>query len=110
MDGKSEKNNKNNRSENIENILEGLFKVGGPVIGIPTPVQHLPLKIPKLQDELKNLLAGGKICSKPTAGPPVYCNLADFAEHTGIYIGNHRIIHLNGDGIIEEVSPEELTG
>ena len=41
----------------------------------------------------------------PVPGTPVYCNLALVAEHTGIYIGDNKIVHLNGDGRIEAVTP-----
>lgn len=41
---------------------------------------------------------------KPKVGSVVYCNLAVAFEHTGIYVGGDRIVHLNGNGKIEEVS------
>lgn len=41
----------------------------------------------------------------PVPGTPVYCNLALVAEHTGIYIGDNKIVHLNGNGRIEAVTP-----
>lgn len=47
-------------------------------------------------------------CSKPAPGTPVYCKLAGVAEHTGIYVGDDKIVHLNGDGEIEAVSPQEF--
>lgn len=67
--------------------------------------------------ELSNLIGGvarnplQKILqthSEPAPGTPVYCKLAVVAEHTGIYIGNDEIVHLNGDGDIEIVSPGEF--
>jgi hypothetical protein len=46
---------------------------------------------------------------KPKTGSIVYCFLgAGFAEHSGVYIGNDEIVHLNGDGEIEAVSPAEF--
>ena len=43
---------------------------------------------------------------EPAIGSVVYCDLAaGFGDHTGIYIGDHEIVHLNGDGWIEKVSP-----
>jgi len=33
----------------------------------------------------------------------MYCG---YAEHSGIYIGNNEIVHLNGDGCIEVVNPK----
>lgn len=40
----------------------------------------------------------------PAIGSIVYCNLALAFEHTGIYVGNNKIVHLNGNGRIEKVS------
>lgn len=37
------------------------------------------------------------------AGAVVFCNLAIILEHSGIYIGNKRIVELNGDGYIREI-------
>lgn len=42
---------------------------------------------------------------EPALGSVVYCNLALAAEHSGIYVGNNRIVHLNGSGRVELVSP-----
>ena len=42
----------------------------------------------------------------PKVGSIVYCNLALVAEHTGIYVGDNKIIHLNGSGLVEMVSAE----
>lgn len=45
----------------------------------------------------------------PKIGSVVYCDLAlGYAEHTGIYIGNNEIVHLNRKGMIETVSPESF--
>ena len=41
------------------------------------------------------------------SGAVVYCDLFT-AEHSGIYIGNKKIVHLNGDGKIEIVSPKQF--
>lgn len=42
----------------------------------------------------------------PLAGSIVRCDLiSGYAEHTGIYIGNNRIVHLNGEGAVESVTP-----
>ena len=49
-----------------------------------------------------------KIGFTPTPGTPVFCDLAVAVEHTGIYIGRNRIVHLEGDGNIRSVSPEEF--
>lgn len=58
--------------------------------------------------ELGNPLDKFRSCTEPAPGTPVYCNLAVVAEHTGIYIGDDEIVHLNGDGNIEIVSPQEF--
>lgn len=45
----------------------------------------------------------------PKRGSIVYCDLVfGYAEHSGIYIGNNRIVHLNRHGEIEKVSPNEF--
>jgi len=45
----------------------------------------------------------------PEIGSVVYCSLAGVIEHSGIYVGG-SIIHLDGDGIVTEVSPEDFLG
>ena len=46
---------------------------------------------------------------EPALGSIVYCELLfGTAEHSGIYIGNNKIVHLDGDGFIEAVSPKKL--
>ena len=44
----------------------------------------------------------------PVKGSVVYCSLFEYAEHSGIYIGKNKIVHLDGSGIIEVVSPKEF--
>lgn len=45
----------------------------------------------------------------PKIGSVVYCDLAfGYAEHSGIYIGNNEIVHLNRYGKIEKVSATEF--
>ncbi|MEX8518860.1 MAG: lecithin retinol acyltransferase family protein [Leptothrix sp. (in: b-proteobacteria)] len=47
--------------------------------------------------------------SSPVIGSVVYCDLLNgYAEHSGIYIGNNSIIHLDGSGKIEIVSPDKF--
>ena len=44
---------------------------------------------------------------KPVVGSVIYCELVfDTASHTGIYVGNNTIVHLDGSGDIEKVSPK----
>ncbi|MFW1364841.1 lecithin retinol acyltransferase family protein [Vibrio parahaemolyticus] len=41
----------------------------------------------------------------PVRGSIVFCDLAlGYAEHSGVYVGNGRIIHRNGKGLIEAVT------
>lgn len=45
----------------------------------------------------------------PVKGSMVYCDLAfGNAEHSGIYIGGNKIVHLDGSGDIEIVSPKRF--
>ena len=44
----------------------------------------------------------------PVVGSVLYCNLALALEHTGIYVGDNQVVHLNGDGTIEKVSFNEF--
>lgn len=46
--------------------------------------------------------------AQPVPGSVVYCNLALVAEHTGIYVGNGEIVHLDGEGHIAKVSAAEF--
>jgi len=47
--------------------------------------------------------------SYPKVGSIVYCDLAfGHAEHSGVYVGGNEIIHLNGKGWIEYVTPKEF--
>jgi hypothetical protein len=44
---------------------------------------------------------------KPKVGSIVYCGLAaNQLEHSGIYIGDNKIAHLDGSGKIEAVTPQ----
>lgn len=46
---------------------------------------------------------------QPEIGSVLYCDLAfGYMEHSGIYIGNRQIVHLNGRGQIEIVSPRKF--
>lgn len=45
----------------------------------------------------------------PKMGSVVYCDLfLGYANHSGIYIGNNQIVHLNGQGHVDVVSPSEF--
>lgn len=46
---------------------------------------------------------------EPAPGSVVYCALAmGYVDHSGIYIGNNEIVHLDGSGAIEIVSPAQF--
>lgn len=54
---------------------------------------------------------------EPEIGSVVLCDLSPIpglsalnlnAEHTGIYVGNGKIIHRSGDGYIESVTPKQF--
>ena len=45
---------------------------------------------------------------RPAIGSVVYCNLGVIVEHSGIYVGRNKIVHLNGDGRIEKVSAKKF--
>ncbi len=46
---------------------------------------------------------------EPAIGSVVYCDLAfSTVEHSGIYVGNNKIVHLNGDGIVEKVTAKKF--
>lgn len=45
---------------------------------------------------------------KPIPGSILYCNLFLNTEHSGVYVGNNQIVHLNRHGNIEIVSPQEF--
>lgn len=40
--------------------------------------------------------------TSPVIGSVVYCDLLfGYAEHSGIYVGDDKIVHLDGSGLIE---------
>ena len=61
----------------------------------------------KVKNEMKALVADSL---KPKVGSVLYCNLMFLVEHTGIYVGRGKVVHLNGDGKIEKVSFKEFIG
>lgn len=75
----------------------------------PRPYQtgDLPdIKIPFVSSFVDNVLA---TTVTPVPGSVIYCGLAmNMVEHSGIYIGNGKIVHLQGDGKITAVSRAEF--
>ena len=47
--------------------------------------------------------------SEPAFGSILYCYLyGGVCEHSGIYVGNNEIVHLNGDGLVEKVNSKKF--
>ncbi len=64
---------------------------------IPSPIEIIGKVVSKIIFNIK-----------PEVGSVVYCELLRYGEHTGIYVGNNKIIHLDGSGKIERVSPKQF--
>lgn len=46
---------------------------------------------------------------QPVRGAIIYCDLiSGYLQHSGVYIGDNKIIHRNRTGLIEIVSPEQF--
>lgn len=60
-----------------------------------------------LGESLIDHVCRGKVL--PKLGSVVYCDLLfGYMEHSGIYVGNDEIVHLNRHGRIEKVSAEQF--
>lgn len=71
------------------------------------PIAPLSMAISAVEYIIDNALRD--TVTEPEIGSVLYCDLAiGLAEHSGVYLGNGEIIHLNGDGVIERVSPTEF--
>jgi hypothetical protein len=86
------------------------FIFGGPIgslledVGVSTPKTG----VQNLAESFVDNVIRDKV-TRPAIGSVVYCDLASGnAEHSGIYIGNNLIAHLNGSGVIEIVSPDQF--
>lgn len=89
-------------TEKVKKIIEN--KLINPT-GFPSP---LGLYTNGLMKSFIDNVVRDTIAS-PAKGSVVYCDLAaGTAEHTGIYIGKNHIVHLNGDGVIERVTPKQF--
>lgn len=78
---------KNVIDDNRKKVLPEIGSIVYSIINLNTPVD-------------KNLVN--------IAGGPVFATLPDILspEHSGIYVGDGQIVHLNGNGSIERVTPE----
>jgi hypothetical protein len=86
-----------------------LFRIPGMnvdrLLDIVAPTPRFPVEV--LQEQwLESLLAP---TVKPVPGSVVFCDLAlGYAEHSGIYVGDGEIVHLNGRGRIERVDADHF--
>lgn len=61
---------------------------------------------PIMESFIDNVL---KIKVTPKVGSIVYCDLCfNTVEHSGVYVGNNTIVHLDGSGVVEAVNPEQF--
>lgn len=67
----------------------------------PIPYFKLKAKLPIVSDLFIDF-------AKLTPGCPVAVRLAVALEHTGIYIGNDRVVELNGDGSINAITTKQF--
>ena len=78
------------------------------------PILALNLLVPYAYSKLQKSYVDNLHYSKifPERGCVVYCNLGLpgmlSTEHTGIYVGDNRIVHLNGKGEVESVNSAEF--
>ena len=64
--------------------------------------------VQNIADAYIDIVARSKV-SSPSNGSVVYCDLfGGYAEHSGVYIGNNLIVHLDADGLVDLVSPKEF--
>ncbi|GAB6557998.1 hypothetical protein bcgnr5378_07090 [Bacillus cereus] len=78
--------------------IEAIKHLSHSIVPIPAPKDW---KYPKLNTELY---------PEPGLGAPIFCDLGfGYIDHSGIYIGNNRVVQLNGKGSIEEVSLDGFT-
>lgn len=96
-----------NHEEEVRNIL--VKRMPGPGTEMPLPekpeYKEMMGEIKKLAELLEEIEKQQPV-NTLEIGSVVYCHLALLAEHSGIYIGDNQIVHLNGDGLIEKVSPK----
>ncbi|HFJ9454146.1 TPA: lecithin retinol acyltransferase family protein [Bacillus tropicus] len=66
--------------------------------------------VPSIANPLINKIRYSSTSLEPGIGSPIYCDLlCGLAEHSGIYIGDFKVIQLNGCGLIEVVDLIKFT-
>ena len=78
----------------------GLVKVLGIGVSAAAVIFHTPLR------QFISNVFGDKIV--PATGSIVYCRLTPVAEHSGVYVGDGKIVHRDGAGYLEVVSPQKF--
>lgn len=71
-----------------------------------TPIPRLP-GLPKVNiKKVLDIVTGKRV--SPLPGSILLCDLVGGEYHSGVYVGNLKIIHLEGNGQIRQVSPEQF--
>ncbi|WP_199883051.1 lecithin retinol acyltransferase family protein [Pseudoalteromonas sp. T1lg75] len=71
-------------------------------------LKFLPFVTP-LVNMVEGVVDSCRVQVTPVEGSILYCDLVfGYAEHSGVYIGDGQIVHLNGQGKVEVVSPYEF--
>lgn len=83
------------------NLGKLLLRTTTPFTNILDPIMAVNatqlLKTPK---DIKNIVRSFQGKVTPLPGSVIICDLMDVVEHSGIYIGNNKIVHLSGSGRI----------
>lgn len=61
--------------------------------------------LPKITRKVMNWAFTGSI-NQIEPGSVVLCTLLEHAKHSGIYVGGGKIVHFDGSGVVEKVTPE----
>jgi hypothetical protein len=97
-------------TEQTAKLASGLAETGREAIEeiVEDPVKYTVDSAREVTQIAKGMV-GADCCDltvKPVVGSVLFCNMyCGLAEHSGIYVGNNRIVHLNSNGLIESVSP-----
>lgn len=98
-------------SELTVELLKDLAHLGSQALDemVDDPITYTIETIEDLTQVAKGGIAADclNIKVRPLTGSVVYCKiLGGVAEHSGIYVGNNQIVHLNGSGLVECIPPE----